>query len=104
MNPPCPTFGQKRAHMPFVHGRAVPNHQQFLRYMRQQVLEEEHGVFCISPRNSTFQQCTSRVDGSVFLSVSDVSEFVRPSEHRIMEHEMRPGNPRVSEGRPFDTR
>jgi hypothetical protein len=25
------------------------------------------GVFCISPRNSTFQKCTSRVDGSVFL-------------------------------------
>ncbi len=27
----------------------------------------EYGVFCISPRNSTFQKCTSRVDGSVFL-------------------------------------
>jgi hypothetical protein len=27
----------------------------------------DEGVFCISPRNSPFQKCTSRVDGSVFL-------------------------------------
>lgn len=45
---PCPTFRQKRAHVPLVKGRAVPDHHQLLRHVRQQVLEEEHAK---SPRN-----------------------------------------------------
>jgi hypothetical protein len=31
--PGCP-FGPTRAPVPLVHGRAVPDHHQFLRYMR----------------------------------------------------------------------
>jgi hypothetical protein len=31
--PGCP-FGQNCAHVPLVHGRAVPDHQQLLRYRR----------------------------------------------------------------------
>jgi hypothetical protein len=42
------------------------------------------GVFCIFPRNSTFQKCTSRVDGSVFHIPSDlvVDQWVSNVESR----------------------
>jgi hypothetical protein len=44
VNLPGSPFGQKRAHVPLVNGRAIPDHQQFLRYMRQQVLEKDHAI------------------------------------------------------------
>jgi hypothetical protein len=41
--PGCP-FGHNRAHVPLVHGRAVPDHQPFLRYRRPSGLEEDHAL------------------------------------------------------------
>jgi hypothetical protein len=36
------TGGQARAHVSSMHGRAVPDHQQSVRYVRQQMFEKDH--------------------------------------------------------------
>jgi hypothetical protein len=64
---------------------------------------DDVGVFCISPRDGTFQKCATGLTMSAFLYVFDVSKFIRRSENRLMEHEMRHGNPRVTESRPSGT-
>jgi hypothetical protein len=33
---------QERAHGPFMNGRAVPDHQQFVRHVRQHMLQKDH--------------------------------------------------------------
>src|SRR5882724_678643 len=41
------TGGQKRAHLPFMNERAIPDHQQFARYVRQQMFEKNHTIKAI---------------------------------------------------------
>jgi hypothetical protein len=38
------TVGQDRAHLPFMNGRAIPDHQQFVRYVWQQMFEKDHTI------------------------------------------------------------
>jgi hypothetical protein len=35
---------QERAHVPLMHGRAVPDHQQFVRDVRQQMPQKDHAI------------------------------------------------------------
>jgi hypothetical protein len=49
-----------------LHGRRRQA-RRYTTYKNCPLPTPEDGVFCISPRKSTFQKCTSRVDGSIFL-------------------------------------
>jgi hypothetical protein len=69
--PGCP-FGHNRAHVPLVHGRAVPDHQPFLRYRRQSGLEEDHALQAV--------QCGITPQG-IGLCCKNSPKRVCPSKH-----------------------
>jgi hypothetical protein len=62
MKLPGSTCCQQRAPVPLVQGRAVPNHQQCLRYVRPHVLENDHAVEAI-PRFVAPQRVQTAVPG-----------------------------------------
>src|SRR5262245_53211952 len=60
------------------------------------------GVFCPTSQEGKLQQSTPLIARSAFVEPFEVSIVVRLFENRLLRHQMRHGNPMVSEARPSD--
>ena len=56
------TLGQERFHISFMNGRAIPNHQQFIRHVQPQVVEKDCAVEAMKEGAADFITKPLRLD------------------------------------------